>query len=74
MEECEPERALHRRRAEVALHASENRREPDELPIRMQRQELGDQGIAALGRREPLAEPLADGRGTDVLRGPGAGK
>src|SRR6185436_11886151 len=58
-----------RRRAELALHAGENRREPDELPIRVESQDRVDEGIAAVRQREALPQPLADLPCPDIAPG-----
>src|SRR5207244_10196805 len=60
MQEGEPQRRLDRGGAELALHAGENRREPDELAIRVEPEDRGDQRIATIRQREALAESLAD--------------
>ena len=70
MQEGEPERALDGRRAQIRLDASEDRAEPDELPFRVQGEQVVDELVTALRRREPLAKPLPDRRAADLLAGP----
>jgi len=66
VQEGEPERGFDRRSAEVALHAGENRGEPDELPVGMQAEDRIGQRGAAVGRREAIPQPRADVVGADV--------
>ena len=68
MEEREPKRGLDRRGTQLALHAGENRREPDELPIRVQPQDCVDQPISPVGHREALPQPHPDVVRADVAR------
>ena len=70
MEEREPQRRLDRRRAQVALDPGQDRRQPDQLAIRVQVENHVDQVLAAVGDREPLAQPLPHLGGADVARGP----
>ena len=59
---------------EVALDAGEDRREPDQLPVRVQPEDRVDQPVAAVGHREALPEPPPHLAGADVrawrARGP----
>ncbi len=69
MEECEPQSRLDGRRPEVTLDPIEDRRQPDELAVRVQLEDRPDEGLTALGNGKPLAQPAANRRPADLAPG-----